>query len=151
MNAGFIASENCLYLSVYGENIICGYKMYSGKIWLVGCFFYKLNIGGKLLLSIFQNNTTWRVLFKKITCVDVAHHKKKECVCILQTGIAIFKEVVQRSEQPPCGTSMGRPRARIPPVSTFWTFVLNHRGWKSYYSVACGQPWCLAGGSSGSH
>lgn len=119
MNAGIIASENCFYLSVYGENIVYGYKIYSGKIWLVGHFFYKLNICGKSLSSIFQNNTTWRVLLKKISRVDVAHHGKKECVCILQTGIVIFKEVVQHSEQPPCGTSMGRPRARVPPVSTF--------------------------------
>lgn len=119
MNAGVIASENCLHLSVYGENIIYGYKTYSGKIWLVGHFSYELNICGRLLLSIFQSNTTWSVLLKKISCVDVAHHEKKECVCTLQTGIAIFKEVVQRSEQPPCVTSIGRPRARVPPVATF--------------------------------
>lgn len=98
MNACIIASENCLDFSVYGENIIYGHKMYSIKIWLVGHFFYKLRICSKLLLSIFQNNPTWRVLFKKTSRGDVERQERRGRD-LLQTRRAIFKKVVQHSEQ----------------------------------------------------
>lgn len=95
--------KTCLCFSVYGENIY-GHKMYSIKMWLVRHFFYKLRACGKLLVSIFQKDTTQGGQFRRFH----SQNSEKERQGVLQTRRAIFKEGVGHSEQPQWGTSMER-------------------------------------------